>query len=272
MNHLFEYFLALLIGVSLGLIGAGGSILTVPVLVYAAGIEPVIATAYSLFIVGCTALIGAGNYYRKGLLDFKTAFIFATPSIIAVFLIRKFVIHAIPKIILTSGHIVITREILLMCFFALIMLIAAIRMILVGRQESREGETPVQSGDFNYTLIFAQGFGIGILTGLAGIGGGFLITPALVIIARLPMRLAIGTSLLVIALNSLIGFLGDVMNITEIRWEFLFLFVGIASVGLFIGTYLGNYIKASGLKRIFGWFVLIMGIYIMYKELQPLLF
>lgn len=259
--EILGYISASLIGISLGLIGGGGSILTVPVLVYLVGMNPVAATAYSLFIVGFSSLIGAGKYTTKKLVSYKTAIVFGLPSLIAVFLTRKYVVPAIPDEIFTLGDFVFTKDIALMVLFALLMIAASVSMIR-GRKEV-EQETEEQK--FNYPLIILEGLVVGGLTGLVGAGGGFLIIPALVVLSKLPMKMAIGTSLLIIAIKSMIGFLGDVSNM-EIDWVFLGIFSAISVVGIFIGSYLSNYISGAKLKPAFGWFVLVMGIYIITKE------
>lgn len=258
-------FLALLIGISLGLIGGGGSILTVPVLVYAAGISPVMATAYSLFIVGGTSLVGAGNYFTKKLVHIPTAIIFSIPSFIAVYSVRRYVIPLIPDSVFTVGSFIVTKSILIMVAFALIMLFAAISMIRAKNDEIDNED--VADIKFNYLLISAEGLLVGALTGFVGAGGGFLIIPALVMFAKLPMRLAIGTSLLIIAIKSLIGFIGDIQNITGIDWSLLGIFTAVASTGIFIGSFLSKKVEVNSLRKVFGWFVLVMAIYILMKEL-----
>ena len=257
--------LALFIGISLGLIGGGGSILTVPVLVYLADISPVMATAYSLFIVGSTSLVGAVNYFLKKLVHIKTAIIFSIPSLIAVYTVRRYLIPQIPDSLFTLNGFVLTKNIFIMLVFALIMFFAAISMIFNKTAETGDGN--IKNIEFNYPLIFAEGLLIGTLTGFVGAGGGFLIIPALVMFAKLPMRLAIGTSLLIIAIKSLIGFIGDVQNLASIDWAFLSIFTATASTGTFIGSFLSKKIDVYILKKIFGWFVLIMAIYILIKEL-----
>jgi uncharacterized protein len=252
---------AVIIGISLGLIGGGGSILTVPALVYLLHISPVLATAYSLFVVGATSLVGSFTFMRKGLVDYKTAAVFATPSFIAVFLTRKFLVPAIPLEIFTIGDWVMTKDIAIMVFFALIMLAASISMIRNGKMKNDDQEIK-----FNYPLIAIEGALVGVLTGLVGAGGGFLIIPALVLLARLPMKLAVGTSLLIIAVKSLIGFLGDIFN-QPIEWQFLLIFSGLSLVGIFIGSWLSTLIDGKHLKKGFGWFVLVMAVYILGKEL-----
>ncbi|WP_348661614.1 sulfite exporter TauE/SafE family protein [Croceibacter atlanticus] len=253
---------ALFIGLVLGLIGGGGSILTVPILVYALTLNPVIATAYSLFVVGTTSLVGAIKNITKGMVDFKTALIFAIPAFIAVYITRAFLIPAIPDELFQIGNIMVTKNLAIMLFFAFIMLLASVSMIRNKRKETDE-EAEIT---YNYPLIIAEGIIVGAITGIVGAGGGFLIIPALVLLAKLPMKKAVATSLFIIAIKSLIGFLGDVQNL-DIDWPFLLIFTGLSIIGIFIGIWLNKFIDGKKLKKAFGWFVLIMGIYIIYKEL-----
>jgi uncharacterized membrane protein YfcA len=257
---------AILIGVSLGLIGGGGSILTVPVLVYILGVDPVLATAYSLFVVGSTSLVGAGTYMKKGLVNYKTALVFAIPSFIAVFLTRKFLVPALPDPLFSVGEAIITKNIGIMVFFALIMLAASYSMITAKKCVDCDEDKPVV---FNFPMIALEGSVVGVITGVVGAGGGFLIIPALVLLAKLPMKMAVGTSLLIIAAKSLIGFLGDLSTQT-IDWQLLLIFTALSIVGIFIGSALSKKINEEILKTGFGWFVLAMGIYIITKELLAL--
>ncbi len=254
---------AILIGISLGLIGGGGSILTVPVLVYILGVNPVLATAYSLFVVGSTSLVGAATYMKKGLVNYKTALVFAVPSFIAVFLTRKFLVPALPDPLFTVGEAIITKNIGIMVFFALIMLAASYSMITTKKCVDCDEDEPVA---FNFPMIALEGSVVGVITGIVGAGGGFLIIPALVLLAKLPMKMAVGTSLLIIAAKSLIGFLGDLSTQT-IDWQLLLIFTGLSIIGIFIGSALSKKINEKVLKTGFGWFVLLMGIYIITKEL-----
>ncbi len=250
------------IGISLGLIGGGGSILTVPVLVYLFHIEPVLATGYSLFIVGTTGVIGSVSYFKKGLVNTKTAIIFGIPSVIAVFLTRAYIVPAIPHDIVQIGQFMLTKNILLMLLFGVLMIIASYSMI---KKEKQEATQTAAAQSFNYPLILIEGSVVGMLTGLVGAGGGFLIIPALVLLSKLPMKEAVGTSLVIIAAKSLIGFLGE-HETGAMDWMFLLKVTGFAISGLFIGMTLSKKISGEKLKPAFGWFVLVMGIYIILKE------
>ncbi len=261
--EIIGYIASLLIGVSLGLIGGGGSILTVPVLVYLFGVNPVPATAYSLFIVGATSLVGAGQKYRAGEVNLKTAVIFGIPAIAAVYATRAFIVPAIPDHVFSIGDFMVTKSILMMILFAILMVFASVSMIRNKKQAAGPTSTKQQ---FNYPLILAEGAVVGVLTGLVGAGGGFLIIPALVLLSKLPMKQAVGTSLLIIAAKSLIGFTGDLGKQT-MDWTLLGIVTALAIAGIFIGNGLSKKVSGEKLKKGFGWFVLVMGIYIIIKEL-----
>lgn len=230
-------------------------------MVYLLSINPITATAYSLFVVGVAALVGAIQNIRKGLVDFRTALVFSIPAFTGVYIARRYVLPAIPDELFSIGDFLVTKEVGIMVFFGLIMLVASFSMI---RNNVAEGD-PNQPVQYNYTLIILEGLVVGLITGLVGAGGGFLIIPALVLLARLPMKTAVATSLLIIAVKSLIGFLGDLANL-EIDWPFLLKFTALSVIGIFIGVYLNKYIDGKKLKRGFGYFVLIMALYIIYME------
>jgi uncharacterized membrane protein YfcA len=255
------YLASIVIGISLGLIGGGGSILTVPVLVYLFSVDAVLATGYSLFIVGTTSMIGSVTYFKKNLVNIKTAIIFGIPSIIAVFLTRAYIVPAIPEDIIQISELMITKSLFIMALFAVLMLVASFSMIKKS-PVSLDLDHTVQK--FNYPLIIIEGAVVGTLTGFVGAGGGFLIIPALVILSKLPMKEAIGTSLVIIAAKSLIGFLGE--SFDGLDWTFLLSVTAFAISGIFIGTALSKRIDGNKLKPAFGWFVLVMGIYILIKE------
>lgn len=254
---------AILIGTSLGLIGGGGSILTLPVLVYMMGVNPVLSTAYSLFVVGTTSLVGSVRYMRQRLVNYRAATAFALPSFLAVFLTRKYVLPTIPDPVLRETSFTLSKSVAIMILFALVMLAASFSMIRTNRV--RQQQAPNAPGPA--TLLFGvEGLLVGLLTGLVGAGGGFLIIPALVLLAHLPIKRAVGTSLLIIALNSLVGFFGGGTSL-PIDWPFLLSFTALSVVGIFLGTYLTRYIAGQTLKVAFGWFVLVMGVYIISREL-----
>jgi len=254
--------MALVVGLTLGLLGGGGSILTVPVFVYLLGIDPVQATGYSLFVVGLSSLVGSYTYFKKDLIDLKTAAVFGAPAIATVYLTRKFLLPIIPSELFAVGDFMLTKNIAIMVLFALLMIAASYSMI----RESEPNEAGTGIIRYNYPLILLEGVVVGLLTGLVGAGGGFLIIPALVILSGLSMKMAVGTSLLIIAVKSLIGFVGDVQNQT-IDWTFLLGFSALAVVGIFIGSKLSNIISGQKLKPAFGWFVLVMGLFILVKEI-----
>ncbi len=257
------YGLAIVIGVTMGLLGGGGSILTVPVFVYFLGINPVLATAYSLFVIGTTSMVGAGRSVFDGNVNFRIAVGFAVPSFISIYLTRRFLIPALPEVMLETGDFLMTKGMFMMLFFALLMLVSAVSMIK-GRT-SLEQKKPEELS-FSYPKIASQGAVVGLLAGMVGAGGGFLIIPALVLFSKVPMKMAIGTTLLIISFNSLIGFMGDVQN-TTIDWSFLLPFTGFAIIGILIGVYLTKFFSGSKLKKGFGVFVLAVAAFIVIQEL-----
>ncbi|CAM3132363.1 sulfite exporter TauE/SafE family protein [Chryseobacterium flavum] len=257
--EIIGYAAAVLIGVSLGLIGGGGSILTVPVLVYLFGIDAFQATEYSLFVVGISSLVGSVSYFKKRLVNFKMALVFGVPSVISIFLTRIYLLPLLPEEVLRIQHFTITRNVFLLLIFAVLMILASYKMI---RKNTSDHET-----DRNNALLAAgQGSIVGILTGLVGAGGGFMIIPALVNLLKIPMKIAIGTSLVIISLNSLIGFFSS-LNHMEIDWKLLISITVIAVAGIIIGSQLSKKIDGKKLKPAFGWFILVMGIYIITKEI-----
>lgn len=253
------YFISIIIGLSLGLIGGGGSILAVPILVYLFHISPEQATSYSLFIVGITAMVGSYSHYKLGNLKIKAALVFALPSVLSLLFVRDVILPRIPSIVFTVNSFEVSKNLMIMIVFAFLMIAASISMI----RRSTPKEIVIRDGSIR---IAAIGLLVGFITGFLGAGGGFLIIPALLFFANLPMKQAIGTSLLIIFINSLIGFAGDVLKGNEIHYELLLTISAIALIGMFIGTYLSKKIDGAKLKPAFGWFVLVMGIYIIIKE------
>lgn len=261
--EIIGYTASVLIGVSLGLIGGGGSILTVPVLVYLFGIDALLATEYSLFIVGMSSAVGSITYFRKGLVNFKVALIFGVPSIISIFLTRIYLLPLIPEELFSIQDFTVTKNIFLLLIFAALMILASYKMI-----KNKASEDAVENGLNPNKALLAAGEGtiVGILTGLVGAGGGFMIIPALVNLLKVPVKTAIGTSLVIISLNSLIGFSSSLNNV-KIEWSLLIKIATIAVVGIIIGSQISKKIDGKKLKPAFGWFILIMGIYIITKEI-----
>ncbi|SDD54409.1 sulfite exporter TauE/SafE family protein [Niabella drilacis] len=251
------YICSLLIGVSLGLIGSGGSILAIPILVYFFKQTPEQATTHSLFIVGITSAIAVRNHYRVGNLKIKEALYFAIPSIISLILSRKYLLPSVPEVIADRGML-ITKHLLMMLLFSLLMIAASFSMIL--------RFSPV-SGKVSVSRLFLLGALIGIVTGFLGAGGGFLIVPVLIFYAGMSMRNAIATSLLIITINSLSGFTGDLINKVAFDQRILITVAATAIAGMFAGLYFSRKIDGEKLKPLFGWFIFMMGLFILAREL-----
>ena len=256
--EIIGYIASAVVGVTMGLIGGGGSILTIPILVYLFAVSPTLAISYSLFIVGVTSLVGAIDNFRKGTVDLKTVTLFGSASITTVFIARKFIIPNLPDVFFSIGGYQVTHSMFVMVMFALLMLAASVSMI---RKKPEKPQVHVRKP----RTLLIYGVLIGLVTGFLGAGGGFLLIPALVILMNLPMKKAVGTSLFIISLNSLIGFVGD-LGLHYTDWKLVGIITLIAVAGIFLGGYLNRHISGSKLKTGFGWFVLVMGIYIILKE------
>ncbi|MCZ8355321.1 MAG: sulfite exporter TauE/SafE family protein [Cyclobacteriaceae bacterium] len=259
MLEILGYIASIFVGFVLGLLGGGGSILSIPILVYLFGIEPVLASAYSLFIVGTTSMVGAVPKYKQQLLNIRTGLIFGIPSIIAIFFTRKWVVPAVPEMVWQTDYFLLSKRMLILGIFAILMVLASFSMIR-GRREITSNSTK-----FRTFWVVIEGLLIGFLTGLVGAGGGFLIIPALVFLTGLKFKTAVGTSLFIIAINSLSGFLGDVLNY-QIDWIFLLSISALAVLGIFIGNHYANRISGVVLRKAFGWLTLLMGSWILLKE------
>ena len=257
--EILGYFFALIIGLIMGIIGGGGSILGVPIFVYLFDMNALTATTLSLFVVGVASAVGATGNAKKGNVDFKTALLFGIPSVLSVIFVRKIILPHLPDPLFSIGTFPIEKNLFILVLFAALMLISSIKMI-VGNQKI---ETTNQSPQ--YPMLVTQGIAVGMITGMIGAGGGFLIVPALVMLLNLEMKKAIGTSMMIISMNSLLGFLSS--QKTGINWQFLLIFTSIAVIGMLIGIQLAKKIDGKKLKPIFGWFVLMMGIYIIIKEI-----
>lgn len=258
--ELIGYVASVCIGIILGLLGGGGSILSIPILVYLFHVDAVMASAYSLFIVGVTSLIGAIPKYKDHLVDIHTGIVFGIPSIAAIFVTRKWIVPAIPDVIFTVGEFTFSKRLLLLGLFAVLMIVASCSIIR-GKKQFK-----VEDGEWRIPLLVTEGVLIGLLTGLVGAGGGFLIIPALVLLTGLQFKTAVGTSLLIIAINSLLGFMGDVLNY-PIEWSFLLSLTSLAVLGILIGTSLQRKVSADRLRMVFGWLTLFMGAFMLVREI-----
>ena len=248
----FGYLASFLMGTVLGLLGGGGSILTVPILIVFFQLKALEATTYSLFIVGISAFFGVYQYSKNEGVSWKNALYFALPSFGGVFLSRSFLIPILPPD---------SKDFWILTTFAVVMLVASFSMIK-GRKEDTSTPKASPQGIF----ISILGFLTGIITGFVGAGGGFLIVPALVFFAKLPIKKAIGTSLVIISANSLFGFANDLFLERTVDWWFLLRFTAIAVSGVFLGTFFSKKVSSQKLKPAFGWFVLIMGSWILFKQ------
>ncbi len=254
------YFSAIIIGLVMGLIGGGGSILSVPIFVYIFGFDAVTATSLSLFVVGVTSSVGSIGFIKHKLVDFKTAFIFGIPSILGVIFSRRLVLPNLPHYIIHKYGITLTKDMFLLLLFAILMLIASFKMIRkIERVRKRH------DNETNYTVLISQGLLVGIITGLIGAGGGFLIVPALVMLLGINMKRAVATSLFIISMNSILGFLSTLKMVSH-DWNFLLIFSALSVVGIFIGIAISKKMDGRKLKPLFGWIVLVMGIFIIIKE------
>lgn len=255
------YFLAIIVGLVMGLVGGGGSILSVPIFVYLFGFSATTATTLSLFVVGITSLVGSAGFLREKMIDFRTALIFGIPSILGVLFSRRVILPHLPPYIINKWGMSISKDLFLLLLFSILMLVASSKMI-------RKTERPFgrkENGN-NYTILVTQGLIVGIITGLIGAGGGFLIVPALVMLVGLPMKKAVATSLFIIAMNSTLGFLSSMKMVAQ-DWKFLLAFTSLSVVGIFIGIAAAKRIDGKKLKPFFGWFVLLVGITIIITEL-----
>lgn len=260
--EILGYFFAVFIGITLGLVGSGGSIIAMPILVYLFHIDPVLATAYSLFTVGSTSFVGVFQKAKENLIAFDKIILFGIPTITSVFVTRKFLVPAIPDLF-NIFNFIIEKSVLIMIFFSFMMFFAALKMIRPNKDVKFE-----ISNKLNYFKIIFIGLLIGLISGFVGAGGGFLIIPALFFLTKTPMKTAVGTSLAIITVQSLVGFLGDLSNNQIINWKLLLTFTSFSVIGIFIGNFLSKKIDGNQLKTGFGYFVLLMSILIFIKEVS----
>jgi uncharacterized protein len=262
ISQIIGYVLAVFVGMTLGMLGSGGSILSVPILVYVMSIEPTLATAYSLFVIGTTSFVGGIHKAKQKLVDFNKVILFGVPAVISVFITRKILVPRIPEIIFSNENFTLSKSVLIMVVFAFVMIFASVRMIKPLKEKINTDEQKL-----NYYKIVVLGILIGLVSGFVGAGGGFLIVPTLLFFAKTPMKMAVGTSLFIVSLQSLIGFLGDIMGHQIIDWNLLIIFTLASIIGIFIGNYISKKVEDNKLKTSFGWFVLAMGVYIIVREL-----
>jgi uncharacterized membrane protein YfcA len=253
---------AFIMGSVLSLLGAGGSILTMPVLVYLFSIPAVEATSYSLLLVGLTALLGSIGYFRQGTFDIKTAIIFGIPSILGVLLARHYLLPAIPSEFKLG--ILITKDFVIMFVFSVLMILAALMMMKKNNPKKDDNQDVPKN---KFALVMLEGLVVGGVTGFVGAGGGFLIIPALVLLAGLEMKIAVGTSLIIIALKSIIGFGGDVIGGFQTDWIFVFYVMIATLVGVLVGNFLSRKFTGEQLKKYFGIMVLVIGFYIVTEQI-----
>ncbi len=261
--HILGYLGALLTGFVLGLLGGGGALLSIPVLVYMFKIEASVATGYSLLLVGIAALSGAVQNVRKKWVDYDAALYYGIPSVITVYTVRRYVMPNLPKTILQIGTYTLDKNHLILFILSAVMFIAAYKMITSNSTQASEVQ-PKQRSHYLQLILYAVL--IGAFLGLVGTGGGFLMVPALIYFANVPTKKAIGTSLVLVTVNSFIGFLGDIGSHNAFDWQFLLTFSAFSVTGVFIGHYVAAFIHNDKLKSYFGWFILAVAIFIIVKE------
>ncbi|MCX6141052.1 MAG: sulfite exporter TauE/SafE family protein [Candidatus Kapabacteria bacterium] len=255
------YVIAALIGISLGLIGAGGAIVAVPAFVYLAGISPTLASGYALFVVTVASAVGSAQYVQKKLVDWRSVLAFGSTTLLSIAIVRRFILPSIPaSFVAWPSTFVLQRDTTLMVAFAAVLMAASVGML-------RKRETRVPAGPTHVGRLAFFGLVIGVVSGFLGVGGGFLMTPALVLWAGLDMRRAVGTSLVLITANSAVGVVSDLSRGAIYDWPFVLVFTAITTAGIVAGTYLSHRIDSTKLKAGFGWFVLAIGIAVMLREL-----
>ena len=269
MHEIIGYIAFIFIGFVLGVIGGGGSMLAVPVLVYlfADTVSVDQATTYSLFIVGITSLFGSYSCLTKGDFKLEALYLFALPSLITIFITRKYLMPMLPDVLLSFGNFSVSKNMTILIVFSGLIIFASIGMIGKKKNSARKD---LMWGEFFKTplkipFIILLGILVGFISGFVGAGGGFMIIPVLVIFLRIPMKQAVGTSLVIIAINSMVGFTGN-LGAVQVDWKFLAIVSALAVAGIFVGRYVSNFIPGKKLKPAFGWFALIVGMFILIKE------
>lgn len=247
----------------MGLMGGGGSILSIPILAYLFHFDEKTATAYSLFIVGSTAFVGGLRQMFGKLVSLKAVWMFGLPAVVGVTLVRRFVVPALPEVLFHLNGFGFTRRMFMFGLFAVLMVLSSYSVLF--KTKYKISNKTMGAPEF-HPLIVTEGFFTGVFMGLVGAGGGFLIVPALMLIAKLPIKRAVATSLVIICINSLVGFfLGDFKHL-HIDWAFLLSFVAVSFVGILVGGYLSRFVKSEKLKKYFAYFILIMAVFIFLME------
>ncbi len=259
--EIIGYVWAALIGLLMGLLGGGGSVLTIPVFIYLFGLEEGYAAAYSLFVIGSTSIVGAVRNVIKQNVDYNSALLVGLPSITSVFLTTSYLVPRIPVEIFSLNDFTLLRSKAMMIIFSALLITAAVLIL----KKKRINEKQLKPKKTPRALLLFLGVMIGLLAGLVGVGGGFLIVPILILVANIPMKKAVGTTLLIIALNSTLGFIGHLFNKT-IDWAFLLPFSAVSIIGIIIGMYLSKFVSGAKLKKAFAYFLMVMVIYVMYAE------
>ncbi|MEI7014087.1 sulfite exporter TauE/SafE family protein [Leptospira licerasiae] len=259
------YITSFIMGILLGLIGAGGSILTVPILFYIFGQDAAFATTNSMFIVGIASFVGAVIQTKKGNTNIKVGMYFALPSFIGIYIARYFLLPSIPNILISNFGITLTKSLFIMILFAILMVFSSYTMIRSGKPlPSISLKSNILS--YNFLSIGFKGLIVGMITGFVGAGGGFLIIPALTILLKFPIRQAIGTSLAIIAANSLFGFAISFRSVQTENCPLLLFICGVGIAGMFLGQNLSSKINERNLKIGFGYFALAVASLILWDQ------
>lgn len=258
--ELIGFSISVIIGILLGLLGSGGSVLALPMLVYTFGLNEKIATAYSLFVVGIGSLFGVVKHIKN--VHWNSVFIFGLPSILGVWSMRHYIVPRLSEVFFSLGSFDFTHRMSVFGLFSFLMLGVSYNML----NNKKEDNKVPKNTQYKYLIFVAEGFILGSITGYIGAGGGFLIIPALMWLAKLDIRKALATSLLIITLSSLLGFfLGDAQTI-EIDWDFLFKISLLVILGIFIGSFLSRHTNEKSLKKIFAYFIIGMAVTILTIE------
>jgi uncharacterized protein len=261
------YVASLAMGIILGLMGGGGSILTIPILVFLIGMPVEQAPAHSLFVVGVASLVGTIRYLPMGKLSFSTSLIFGIPSMAGVYIAQYLIMPSIPQVLIHRDGFELTKGMAILLLFSVLLFLAGWTMV---RRKNRQSPEPNDT-EKKKTALAILGLLVGLFTGMVGAGGGFLIVPALLLLAKLPPKQAVGTSLLIISANSITGFIGAISAGMQLDWDLLLIFTLMAVLGILIGAGLSKIIPAGKLKVYFGWFTIAMGVFILSKTLWGVL-